>query len=106
MAEQSSFAVQPFIFKLNLTEPRSTHLQQNNLASKNHTELTTCQSLINEIIKCAGYSMARIAAETNIPLITMRRLRSGMTKVPRSAAFHKIFTLYCKVCLCKQEGYS
>lgn len=80
-------------------------LEQNKTPSKprlNHQRLfTTCQSLLQEIITCTGYTMTKISAETNIPLITLRRLRTGITKEPRAAAFHKIFSLYCKVCLCK-----
>lgn len=85
---------------LNITETNNTHVLNRN--SKNNRNLhTTCQSLIHNIISCTGYSMTRISAETNIPLITLRRLRTGVTKEPRSAAFHRIFSLYCKVCLCK-----
>ncbi len=79
----------------------STDLFNKNTKINNQHSNTTCQSLINDIISCSGYSMAKISAETNIPLITLRRLRTGVTKEPRSAAFHRIFSLYCKVCLCK-----
>lgn len=79
----------------------NTAVLDNSTKISNRNLHTTCQSLIIEIIAATKYSMARISAETNIPLITLRRLRTGITKEPRSAAFHRIFSLYCKVCLCK-----
>ncbi len=85
---------------LNITETSNTHVL-NKISKDNKNSQTTCQSLIHDIISCTGYSMTRISAETNIPLITLRRLRTGVTKEPRSGAFHRIFSLYCKVCLCK-----
>ena len=83
---------------------QNQHPKKSPLSSKRF--YTTCQSLLQEIMKCSGYTMARISAETQIPLITLRRLRTGITKEPRSAAFHKIFSLYCKVCLCKSVNSS
>lgn len=88
-----------------ISDNQLDRLEQDQPQSKsrlNHKRLfTTCQSLIQEIIACTGYTMTRISAETNIPIITLRRLRTGITKEPRAAAFHRIFSLYCKVCLCK-----
>lgn len=84
----------------NIAENNPAILDKTSKITNRHSH-TTCQSLINEIIAATKYSMARISAETNIPLITLRRLRTGITKEPRSAAFHRIFSLYCKVCLCK-----
>lgn len=84
-----------------IIEPNKKHQTLNHARVNNKHFYTTCQSLIQDIISCAGYSLTRISTETDIPLITLRRLRTGYTKEPRLAAFHRIFSLYCKVCLCK-----
>ena len=89
----------------NIAENNEDLLDKNTKTNNRHSH-TTCQSLINEIIAATKYSMAKISAETNIPLITLRRLRTGITKEPRSAAFHRIFSLYCKVCLCKNVAHT
>lgn len=88
-------------FVFNIVEPRSSLHQQKTTTINETKRFTTCQLLINDIIKDAQYSMLKIASETGIPLVSLRRLRSGRTKEPRSSAFDRIFSLYCKVCLCK-----
>lgn len=90
-------------YRFKIVEPRSSLLQQKININDHNKNFTTSQLLINEIINQAQYSLMKIAKETGIPLVSLRRLRSGRTKEPRSSAFDRIFSLYCKVCLCTPQ---
>jgi hypothetical protein len=90
-------------FRFNIIEPRSSLHQQKISSNSDKQNYTTSQLLINDIINHAQYSLLKIAKETGIPLVSLRRLRSGRTKEPRSFAFDRIFSLYCKVCLSNQQ---
>lgn len=59
---------------------------------------TVSQELLNEIIAVRGYSLKKISEETKIPLSTVIRIKSGITKNPRFLVFQKIFGLYCQIC--------
>lgn len=62
------------------------------------TKPTVSQELLSEIMAVGKYSLRSISAQVHIPLITLRRIKSGQTKNPRASAFEKIFKFYCRVC--------
>ena len=62
------------------------------------TKPTVSQELLSEIMAVGKYSLKYISAQIHIPLITLRRIKSGKTLNPRSSAFEKILGFYCRVC--------
>lgn len=66
--------------------------------TKSPKDLTVSQELLNEIVDAMGYDLKEIAVKSNIPLKTLYRVKSGVTKEPRPTTFRKIFMLYCQVC--------